>query len=87
MAITDQMREEEQFRQAERAMLFADDAARRISSIAAQLEREDGPDYMVEALEKASAAIRSEHKRMMKSIYWRPPEARQQPLPSVAESD
>lgn len=65
-----QAKEEAQFRRVEGAMLHVEDAARRLAEVTEQLKREDAPAYLVAALETASGAVRADHKRLMKSVYW-----------------
>jgi len=65
-----QAREEAQFRKVEGAMLHVEDAARRLVEAAEELKRDEGPAYLVAALETAAGAVRADHKRLMKSVYW-----------------
>lgn len=65
-----QAKEEAQFRKVEGAMLHVEDAARRLTEAAEALKREDAPAYLVAALETAAGAVRADHKRLMKSVYW-----------------
>jgi len=69
----EQIREEEHFRQVERAMLYAEDAARKMAAIASDLEKDGAPEHLVTALTTAAESIRDEHRRLMKSVYWRAP--------------
>jgi hypothetical protein len=68
-----QAREEKHFRKVEGAMLHIEDAARRLSEAAAELQGEEAPPHLVAALETAAAAVRADHTRLMKSVYWRAP--------------
>lgn len=77
MAATEQAREEEHFRKVEGAMLHAEDAARRLGEAAAELKREGAAPHLVAALETAAGAVRADHARLMKAVYWRPPESAQ----------
>ncbi len=71
MAMTAQQAQEEaQFRKVEGAMLHVEDAARRLTEAAEELKRDDAPAYLVAALETAAGAVRADHKRLMKSVYW-----------------
>ena len=45
---SDTAREEEQYRQAERAMLLAEDAAKRITAIATDLRKDHAPEHLVQ---------------------------------------
>lgn len=83
----DQRRDEEQFRQVERALLYADDAARRIGEIAGGLKRESADPHLVAALETAADSIRADHKRLMKSVYFRAPSSGQEQLATGADED
>jgi len=81
----EQAREEGQFRKVEGAMLHAEDAARRLAEVAGELKREGAPAHLVAALETAAGAVRADHKRLMKSVYWPTPDNSQQEL--APESD
>lgn len=65
-----QAKEEAQFRKVEGAMVHVEDAARRLTEAAADLKRDDAPAHLVAALETAAGAVRADHKRLMKSVYW-----------------
>lgn len=80
MDAAQQRRDEEHFRQVERALLYADDAARRIGEISAVLKKDDASPHLVAALETAADAVRADHRRLMKSVYFRAPGADQQEL-------
>lgn len=80
-----QAREEAQFRKVEGAMLHVEDAARRLAEAADELKREDGPPYLVAALETAAGAVRADHKRLMKSVYWPAESDGQQELAPAAD--
>jgi hypothetical protein len=81
-----QAKEEAQFRRVEGAMLHVEDAARRLGEIADELKREDAPAYLVAALETAAGAVRADHKRLMKSVYWpAATEAQQEMAPAEGE--
>lgn len=80
MTQSDQLREEAHFRQVERALLYADDAARKIKEIAASLENEDASAHLVAALETAADAVRADHRRLIKSVYFRAPASGQEQL-------
>lgn len=69
----EQKRDEEHFRQVEKALLYADDAARKIGRVADRLEADDCDPYLVAALRKSALAVRDEHGEMMKRVYWRAP--------------
>jgi hypothetical protein len=79
---TQQAKEEAQFRKVEGAMLHVEDAGRRLAEVAAELKREDAPAYLIAALETAAGAVRADHKRLMKSVYWPAPTEDQQELMS-----
>lgn len=81
MAMTEQQaREEAQFRKVEGAMLHVEDAARRLAEAAEELKRDEAPAYLVAALETAAGAVRADHRRLMKSVYWPAVEGEQQEL-------
>jgi hypothetical protein len=66
--------EEARFRKVEGAMLHVEDAARRLAEVAEELKRDnDAPAYLVAALETAAGAVRADHQRLMKSVYWPAP--------------
>ena len=67
-------REEEHFRKVEGAMLFVEDAARRLDEAATELKKDGAEPYLIAALETAAGAVRADHSRLMKSVYWRAPE-------------
>lgn len=69
----EQRREEEHFRKVEGAMLHAEDAARRLDEAAKELKKEGAAPHLVAALETAAGAIRADHGRLMKSVYWHVP--------------
>jgi len=74
MAISaEQAREEEHFRKVEGAMVYIEDAARRLDESAKELKKDGAPAYLVAALETAAGAARADHARLMKSVYWRVP--------------
>lgn len=77
-----QAKEEMQFRKVEGAMLHVEDAGRRLTEVAEELKREGAPAYLVAALETAAGAVRADHKRLMKSVYW-PVPSEEQELVSV----
>lgn len=76
-----QAREEARFRKVEGAMSHVEDAARRLTEAAEELKRDDGPAYLVAALETAAGAVRADHKRLMKSVYWPAADAQQELAP------
>lgn len=79
-----QKQDEAHFRQVERALLYADDAARRILGIADELSRDGCDPGLVDALRSGSESIREEHRTMIKRVYFRAPQAddaRQELLP------
>lgn len=69
----EQRREEAHFRKVEGAMLYIEDAARRLDETAQELKKDGAPAYLVAALETAAGATRADHARLMKSVYWRAP--------------
>ena len=75
-----QRKDEEHFRQVERALLYADDAARKIGRIADELRRDGGDPHLVRALEAGGEAVRANHREMMKKVYFRAPDNGQQDL-------
>jgi len=80
-----QAREEEHFRKVEGAMLYIEDAARRLRETAEELKRDAAPAYLVTALETAAEAARADHARLMKSVYWRAPDSDQSELTEPAD--
>lgn len=76
----EQERDEQHFRKVERALLYADDAARKIGRIAEDLRRDGADPHLVAALRTASDSVREDHRQMMKSVYFRAPGADQQDL-------
>ena len=82
-----QKRDEEHFRQVERALLYADDAARKIGRIADELREAGADPHLVDALVSGSEAVRAEHRQMMKRVYFRAPESPQQDLLAVDQTD
>jgi hypothetical protein len=68
-----QKKDEEHFRQVERALLFVDDAARKVSRIADDLRSDDADPELVTAIQAAGDALRADHRQLMKSVYFRPP--------------
>lgn len=65
----EQRRDEEHYRQIERALLYADDAARKIGKIADELSRDGCDPDLVATLRNGGEAIREEYRQMMKSVY------------------
>jgi hypothetical protein len=85
MKVGEQAREEAQFRKVEGAMLHVEDAARRLTEAASELKKEEAPAYLVAALETAAGAVRADHKRLMKSVYWPTLDEGQQELAAVED--
>jgi hypothetical protein len=77
MNAADQRREEAHFRKVEGAMLFIEDAARRLDETAKELKKDGAPAYLMAALETAAGAARADHARLMKSVYWPAPASEQ----------
>jgi hypothetical protein len=73
MSSAEQAREEAHFRKVEAAMLHVEDAARRLSEAADQLKGDGAEPHLVAALETAAGAVRADHSRLMKSVYWQAP--------------
>jgi len=73
----EQRREEGHFRKVEGAMLYIEDAARRLDKTARELKKDGAPAYLIAALETAAGAARTDHARLMKSVYWRAPSSDQ----------
>jgi hypothetical protein len=73
MTAAEQAREEEHFRKVEGAMLFIEDAARRLDETAKELKKDGAAPYLIDALETAAGAARADHARLMKSVYWPAP--------------
>lgn len=67
-------------------MLHVEDAARRLSEAAASLKKEGAAPHLVAALETAAGAVRADHSRLMKSVYWQAPPSSQGEL-GVSDDD
>lgn len=84
MNAAERVREEEHFRKVEGVMMDVEYAARRLDEAAKELKKDDAAPYLVAALETAADAVRADHARLMKSVYWRAPSADQEELAQVA---
>lgn len=73
-----QKRDEQHFRQVEKALLYVDDAARQVGRIADGLESDGCDPQLVIALRDAAEAVRDDHREMMKRVYFRAPGAGEQ---------
>ena len=80
MNTAERVREEEHFRKVEGAMMEVEHAARRLSEAAKELKKDDAASYLIAALETAADALREDHSRLIKSVYWRPPSRDQDEL-------
>ena len=69
-----QAKDEEHFREIERAMLYVDEAARKTEQAAEALKSDGAAAHLIAALETAAGALRADHKRLIKSVYWKAPE-------------
>jgi hypothetical protein len=69
----EQRREEAHFRKVEGAMLHVEDAARRLDEAAKELKKDGAAPYLIAALETAAGALRADHSRLVKSVYWAAP--------------
>lgn len=87
MSDADQIREEEHFREVERAMLYVDEAARKVAEAAEALEQDGASLHLIAALETAAASVRADHKRLIKSVYWKAPEQASQGQLVSADED
>lgn len=85
MTAAEQVREEEHFRKVEGAMLHVEDAARRLDEAAGELKKEGAAPHLVAALETAAGAVRADHSRLVKSVYWGAPASDQGELIAVAD--
>ncbi len=85
MPSSDQRREEGHFRKAEEVMLFIDEAGRRAAQAVAELHKDGAEDYLIKALETSAGAMRAEHSRLMKSVYY--PAAASEPMPDAEGED
>ena len=74
MSDANRIRDEEHFRQVERAMLYVDEAARRVAETAKALKDDGGSPHLVSALETAAGSLRTDHKRLLQSVYWKVPD-------------
>lgn len=77
MNAAERVREEEHFRKVEGAMMDVEYAARRLSEAAKELKKDGAAPYLIAALETAAGAVRADHSRLVKSVYWRPPSSDQ----------
>jgi len=66
-------------------MLHVEDAARRLSEAAESLKKDEAASYLVAALETAAGALRADHARLMKSVYWQAPPGAQAELTASGE--
>lgn len=66
----EQRREEAQFRKIEGAMHHVEDAARRLDEAAKDLKKDGAAPHLITALETAAGAVRADHSRLVKSVYW-----------------
>lgn len=73
MNAAEQRRDEDHFRKVEGAMLHVEDAARRLDEAAKELKKEGAAPHLVVALETAAGAVRADHSRLVKSVYWGAP--------------
>jgi hypothetical protein len=80
MTAAERVREEEHFRKVEGAMMDVEYAARRLTEAAKALRKDDAAPYLIAALETAAGAVRADHSRLVKSVYWRPPSSDQDEL-------
>ena len=87
MTESTQARDERHFREVERIMLLIDEASRKAARSAKELSDDGSEHYLVAALETASAALRAEHKRLMRGVYWRAPGKDGQPELIANDSD
>lgn len=87
MSAAEQRQEEEHFRKVEGAMLYLEDAARRLDETAKELKKDGAAAYLTAALETASGAARADHARLMKSVYWHAPGNAQAELIDPEEGD
>lgn len=86
MTPAQQAREEEHFRKVEGAMLYIEDAARRLDETAKELKKDKAPAHLIAALETAAGAARADHARLMKSVYWGAPASEQNELAAPADA-
>ncbi len=66
-------------------MLHVEDAARRLDEAAKELKNDGAPPHLVVALETAAGAVRADHSRLVKSVYWGSPTTEQGEL--IASGD
>lgn len=59
-------------------MLYVDEAARKAAEAAEALEQDGASPHLVAALQTAAGSIRADHKRLIKSVYWKAPEQESQ---------
>ena len=67
-------------------MVHVEDAARRLAEAAAELKRDDAPAHLVAALETAAGAVRADHKRLMKAVYWPAADPQQELTPTPKDA-
>lgn len=87
MSDVDQFREEEHFREVERAMLYVDEAARKCEEAVKTLRRDGAAPHLITALETAAGSLRADHKHLIKSVYWKAPMQLGQSQLVVADED
>jgi hypothetical protein len=80
MAGAEQAREEGHYRKVEAAMLYVEDAGRRLAEAADELRKDGASAHLIAALETAASAVRADHSRLMKSVYWQAPASGQSEL-------
>ncbi len=68
-------------------MLHVEDAARRLSEAAESLEKDGAAPHLVAALETAAGAVRADHARLMKSVYWQAPPSAQGELAAPGDAE
>lgn len=73
MTDAERVREEKHFRKVEGAMLDVEFAARRLADATKELKRDGADPYLIAAMETATGAVRADHARFMKDVYWRLP--------------
>lgn len=85
MTAAEQRQEEAHFRKIEGAMLHLEDAARRLDEAAKELQKEGAAAHLIAALETAAGAVRADHSRLVKSVYWGAPSSGQGELTIAAD--
>jgi hypothetical protein len=80
MTAAERVREEGHFRRVEGAMHYVEDAARHLDEATKELKKDGAAPHLIAALETAAGAVRADHARLVKSVYWGAPTSDQSEL-------